>query len=97
MKTIRILVTGGGTGGHVSPALAVIQTLQEMAKDAGWAPVFQYVGSRSGVEQGLVEAIGLPFVGVESGKLRRASSLAGMLTLKNLGDAFRVPVGIVQA
>ena len=97
MKTIRILVTGGGTGGHVSPALAVIQTLQEMAKDADWSPVFLYVGSRSGVEQGLVEAIGLPFVGVESGKLRRASSLAGMLTLKNLGDAFRVPVGIVQA
>ena len=97
MKTIRILVTGGGTGGHVSPALAVIQTLQEMAKDAGWAPVFQYVGSRSGVEQGLVEAIGLPFVGVESGKLRRASRLAGMLTLKNLADALRVPVGIVQA
>ncbi len=97
MKTIRILVTGGGTGGHVSPALAVIQALQEMAKGADWAPVFRYVGSRSGVEQGLVEAIGLPFVGVESGKLRRASSLAGMLTLKNLGDAFRVPVGIVQA
>ena len=97
MKTIRILVTGGGTGGHVSPALAVIQTLQEMAKSADWSPIFQYVGSRNGVEQGLVEAIGLPFVGVESGKLRRASSLAGMLTLKNLGDAFRVPVGIVQA
>ena len=68
-----------------------------MAKGADWSPVFLYVGSRSGVEQGLVEAIGLPFVGVESGKLRRASSLAGMLTLKNLGDTFRVPVGIVQA
>ena len=97
LKTIRILVTGGGTGGHVSPALAVIQTLQEMAKGADWSPVFQYVGSRRGVEQGLVEAIGIPFVGVESGKLRRASSLAGMLTLKNFADALRVPVGIVQA
>ena len=97
MKTIRILVTGGGTGGHVSPALAVIQTLQEMASGADWTPVFLYVGSRNGVEQGLVEALGIPFVGVQSGKLRRAASLGGMLTRRNLADAFRVPVGILQA
>lgn len=97
MKTIKILVTGGGTGGHVSPALAVIQTLQAMAQGADWTPEFRYVGSRQGVEQGLVEAAGIPFVGVQSGKLRRASSLRGLLTLKNLADAFRVPVGIWQA
>jgi len=94
---IKILVTGGGTGGHVSPALAVIQTLQEMAQGADWTPEFRYVGSRQGVEQGLVEAAGIPFVGVQSGKLRRASRLRGLLTLKNLADAFRVPVGIGQA
>lgn len=97
MRTIKILVTGGGTGGHVSPALAVIQTLQEMAQGAAWTPEFRYVGSRRGVEQGLVEAAGIPFVGVQSGKLRRASSLRGLLTSKNIADAFRVPVGIGQA
>ncbi len=97
MRVIKILVTGGGTGGHVSPALAVIQTLQQMAAGADWTPEFRYVGSRHGVEQGLVEAAGIPFVGVQSGKLRRASSLRGLLTLKNLADAFRVPVGIVEA
>ena len=90
-------MTGGGTGGHVSPALAIIQTLQDMAQDADWTPEFRYVGSRQGVEQELVEAESIPFVGVQSGKLRRASSLRGMLTLKNLADAFRVPVGIAQA
>ena len=97
MKTIRILVTGGGTGGHVSPAIAVIQELQRLAEGADWSPVFQYVGSRNGVEQELVQAVGIPFVGVESGKLRRASSLRGMLTPKNFTDALRVPLGIVQA
>ena len=97
MRTIKILVTGGGTGGHVSPALAVIQTLQETAQGADWTPEFRYVGSRQGVEKGLVEAAGIPFVGVQSGKLRRAASLRGLLTLKNLSDAFRVPVGIGQA
>ncbi len=97
MNTIKILVTGGGTGGHVSPALAVIQTLQAMAQEAEWTPVFRYVGSQNGVEKGLVEAAGIPFVGVQSGKLRRAASLRGLLTLKNITDAFRVPVGIGQA
>ena len=97
MQTIKILVTGGGTGGHVSPALAVIQTVQALAVGADWTPEFRYLGSRHGVEQGLVEAAGIPFVGVSSGKLRRASTLAGLLTVKNLADALRVPVGIGEA
>ena len=68
-----------------------------MALGQDWAPEFRYVGSRQGVEQGLVEAAGIPFVGVQSGKLRRAASLRGLLTIKNLADAFRVPVGIKEA
>ena len=97
MRTIKILVTGGGTGGHVSPALAVIQAVQAQAVGADWTPQFQYVGSRNGVEQGLVEAAGIPFKGVQSGKLRRAATVRGLLTLKNFSDALRVPVGIGQA
>ncbi len=94
---VKLLITGGGTGGHVSPALAAIQAVQARAVGADWTPVFQYVGSKHGVEQGLVEAAGIPFVGVESGKLRRASSMRGLLTGKNFADALRVPVGIAQA
>ena len=97
MKIVKILVTGGGTGGHVTPALAVIQAVQAQAVGAGWTPEFRYVGSRHGVEQGLVEALGIPFAGVQSGKLRRAATVRGLLTLKNLSDALRVPVGISQA
>ncbi len=97
MQTVKILVTGGGTGGHVSPALATIQAVQALAVGANWTPEFRYVGSRNGVEQGLVEAAGIPFVGVQSGKLRRAATVRGLLTTKNLSDALRVPVGIGQA
>ena len=97
MKTVKILVTGGGTGGHVSPALATIEAVRTRAVGADWMPRFLYVGSRHGVEQGLAEAAGIPFVGVQSGKLRRASSVRGLLTLQNLTDALRVPVGIAQA
>ena len=50
-REIRILVTGGGTGGHVTPALAVIQTVREMAQEAPTGgPGFCYVGSAQGVE-----------------------------------------------
>jgi UDP-N-acetylglucosamine--N-acetylmuramyl-(pentapeptide) pyrophosphoryl-undecaprenol N-acetylglucosamine transferase len=97
MRTIKILVTGGGTGGHVSPALATIQAMQALAVGADWMPEFRYVGSRHGIEKGLVEAAGIPFVGVQSGKLRRAATMRGLLTAKNLVDALRVPVGIGQA
>lgn len=97
MKTIKILITGGGTGGHVTPALATIEAVRHKSAGADWSPEFRYIGSRHGVEQGLAKAVGIPFVGVQSGKLRRASSVRGLLTLKNFLDALRVPVGIVQA
>lgn len=90
-------MTGGGTGGHVSPALAVIQTIREMATEASWQPVFCYVGSEAGVEARLAREASIPFVGVQSGKLRRSSRLLGHLSLANLGDLFRVPVGVVQS
>lgn len=92
---VRILVTGGGTGGHVGPALAVVQTLRGMAGET--TPVFQYVGSAQGIEKRLAEEAGIPFVGVQSGKLRRSSRLLGLLSAKNLGDLLRVPLGIGQS
>lgn len=100
-RILKILVTGGGTGGHVSPALATIEAIREMAAASigseAWTPEFRYLGSYGGVEQGLAEAAGVPFVGVQSGKLRRAASVRGLLTVKNFTDALRVPVGIGQA
>ena len=92
---IRILITGGGTGGHVSPALATVQEIKALAE--GWKPVFRYIGSKTGVEKRLAEEAGLDFVGVQTGKLRRATSLRGMVTLQNIKDAFRIPVGVFQS
>lgn len=98
-REVRILVTGGGTGGHVSPALAVIQALREMAQnsEAGWRPVFRYLGSEGGVEKALAEEAGIEFVGVQTGKLRRSSRRLGVLSRRNLRDALRVPVGVTQS
>lgn len=97
-ENLRILVTGGGTGGHVGPALATIGEIKNLARNqTDLRPVFCYIGSEDGVERRLATAAGLDFVGVQTGKLRRSARWTGMLTRQNLRDGFRVPVGIAQA
>lgn len=91
MDRLKILVTGGGSSGHISPALAIIKTLQDMAVGADWQPQFLYLGGKRGLEQRLVEAAGIEFRGVETGKLRR------YLSRENVTDVFRIPIGTAQA
>jgi UDP-N-acetylglucosamine--N-acetylmuramyl-(pentapeptide) pyrophosphoryl-undecaprenol N-acetylglucosamine transferase len=91
MRTIKILVTGGGSSGHISPALAIINTLGAMSAGADWQPRFRYVGGKRGIEQRVVGAAGVDFVGIETGKLRRYFSL------ENVTDMLRIPVGVGQA
>lgn len=93
MSTLKILVTGGGSSGHISPALAIIQTIKELAAQPGcaWTPQFCYLGGKRGLEKEQVEAAGIPFIGVETGKLRRYFSL------QNFTDVLRIPVGLAQS
>ena len=88
MKPLRILVTGGGSAGHISPALAIIQTLQDISDPV---PQFLYVGGRRGIEQEQVEGAGIPFAGIETGKLRRYFSW------QNFTDLGRIPLGVMQS
>jgi UDP-N-acetylglucosamine--N-acetylmuramyl-(pentapeptide) pyrophosphoryl-undecaprenol N-acetylglucosamine transferase len=83
---MRILISGGGTGGHVYPALAVATLLQEL-----YQAEILYLGSDDGLERELVPAAGFRLATVRAGKLRRYLSWE---TLKGVG---RVPVGIAQA
>ncbi|MFM7323269.1 MAG: undecaprenyldiphospho-muramoylpentapeptide beta-N-acetylglucosaminyltransferase [Armatimonadota bacterium] len=91
---MRILVTGGGTGGHVAPAIAVASALRARHPDI----VLRYVGARGGLEERLAGEAGIDFDGVAVGKLRRSSrGILGMITARNLVDLARVPLGIAQA
>jgi len=94
---LRILITGGGTGGHVSPALAVVQKIRAMADRLDRRPVFRYLGSNGGVEKELADEAGIDFAGVQTGKLRRARRWWQMISRKNIVDLARVPVGVAQA
>jgi UDP-N-acetylglucosamine--N-acetylmuramyl-(pentapeptide) pyrophosphoryl-undecaprenol N-acetylglucosamine transferase len=83
---MRVLVSGGGTGGHIYPALAVATQLQQE-----FGAEVLYVGSDDGLEAELAPAAGLPFVTIKAGKLMR------YLSWRTVRSLARVPVGIVQA
>ncbi len=81
----RIVFTGGGTAGHVTPNMALIARLQELDYD------IHYIGSYTGIEKELIEKLGIPYYGISSGKLRR------YFDLKNFSDPFRVLKGFGEA
>lgn len=81
----KIVMTGGGTAGHVTPNIALMPAL----KDAGYE--ITYIGSYQGMEKGLIEAQNIPYYGISSGKLRR------YFDLKNFTDPFKVLKGFGEA
>lgn len=81
----KIILTGGGTAGHVTPNLALVPELKKAGFD------ILYVGSYNGMEKALVENEGIPYEGISSGKLRR------YFDLKNFTDPFRVLKGFGEA
>ena len=83
MKTI--ILTGGGTAGHVTPNIALIPALKTADYD------IHYIGSYEGMEKALIEDYSIPYHGIATGKLRRYFSW------KNFSDPFRVVKGFFEA
>lgn len=81
----RIILTGGGTAGHVTPNMALIPGLKEEGYD------IHYIGSYNGIERKLIEEMGIPYHGISSGKLRR------YFDAKNFSDPFKVMKGYLEA
>ncbi|WP_458459437.1 undecaprenyldiphospho-muramoylpentapeptide beta-N-acetylglucosaminyltransferase [Pseudobutyrivibrio sp.] len=81
----KIIMTGGGTAGHVTPNLALVPLLKEKGYE-----IF-YIGSYTGIEKKLVEDAGITYYGISSGKLRRYHDW------KNFTDPFRVIKGFSEA
>ena len=81
----KIVMTGGGTAGHVTPNIALIPSLRE----AGYE--ISYIGSYEGIEKRLIEEQNIPYYGISSGKLRR------YFDPKNFTDPFKVVKGLAQA
>ena len=81
----RIILTGGGTAGHVTPNIALLPRLKELGYD------IHYIGSYTGIEKELIEQFHIPYHGISSGKLRRYFSV------QNFTDPFRVLKGFGEA
>ncbi len=83
---MRVLISGGGTGGHVYPALAVAMHLQQ-----NYDADILYLGSDDGLETRLVPAAGLRFKTIKAGKLQR------YLSWRTVTGVARIPIGMAQA
>lgn len=81
----KIVLTGGGTAGHVTPNIALLPALRKAGYDV------YYVGSYDGIEKRLIADFDIPYKGISTGKLRR------YLDIQNLTDPFRVIKGFGEA
>ena len=81
----KIILTGGGTAGHVTPNIALLPELKKRGFE------IYYIGSKNGIEKQLIEEKGVPYFGISSGKLRR------YFDVKNFTDPFRVMKGFSEA
>ena len=81
----KIVLTGGGTAGHVTPNIALLPKLKELGYEV------YYIGSYEGLEKKLIADYDIPYYGVATGKLRR------YIDPKNLSDPFRVVKGLGEA
>ena len=81
----HIVLTGGGTAGHVTPNIAMIPRLKELGYN------ISYIGSHDGIEKKLIEDFHIPYYGISSGKLRR------YFDPKNFSDPIKVLRGYTQA
>ncbi len=81
----KIVLTGGGTAGHVTPNIALLPKLKELGYEVS------YIGSYEGIEKKLITDFDIPYHGISTGKLRR------YFDVKNFSDPFRVMKGFAQA
>lgn len=81
----KIVLTGGGTAGHVTPNIALLPELQK----AGYE--ISYIGSYDGIEKKLIKDYEIPYYGIATGKFRR------YLDIKNFTDPFKVIKGFAEA
>jgi UDP-N-acetylglucosamine--N-acetylmuramyl-(pentapeptide) pyrophosphoryl-undecaprenol N-acetylglucosamine transferase len=83
---MRVIVSGGGTGGHIYPALAVATQLRSQ-----YGAEILFLGSDDGLETQLVPAAGFKLVTIKAGKVRR------YISWQTVKGVMRIPVGVVQA
>ena len=88
-KKYKFVFTGGGSGGHTMPALAMIQAIKDYSNN--FQCTLLYIGSHNGVEKELIENNNVEYRSISTGKFRR------YLSINNFLDIFRIFIGIKQS
>ncbi|MGW1374391.1 UDP-N-acetylglucosamine--N-acetylmuramyl-(pentapeptide) pyrophosphoryl-undecaprenol N-acetylglucosamine transferase [Streptomyces sp. NPDC002446] len=96
-RSLRLIVTGGGTGGHTYPALTAVRALQAKLTAVGGALDVLWIGTADGLEARVAPAEGIAFTTVATGKIRRSSNPLKLVSPANVRDMARVPLGVAQA
>lgn len=96
-RPLRLIVTGGGTGGHTYPALTAIRALRSRLAEADGALDVLWIGTATGLEAKVTAAENIPFRTVATGKIRRSANPLKLVSPANVKDMGRVPLGVAQA
>ncbi len=87
---MKIVLTGGGTSGHVTPNIALIDVLKEHFEE------IYYIGTEKGVEKNLIEGEGIPFFAIEAGKLRRYIDMENIKDISKIFKGYKKSVKILK-
>lgn len=96
-RPFRLVVSGGGTGGHTYPALTAVRALQARLAAAGGSLEVLWIGSANSLESRVAGTEGIPFASVTTGRVRRDRNPLKMLSGANVRDMAKVPVGATEA
>jgi UDP-N-acetylglucosamine--N-acetylmuramyl-(pentapeptide) pyrophosphoryl-undecaprenol N-acetylglucosamine transferase len=94
--SVRILISGGGTGGHVYPLLAVVEALSMDAAFKDWDAEFLYVGSVGGLEEGIVARTGLAYRDVDAAPIRGVTPLKLASSVHRLWRGYRQALRLLE-
>ncbi|MFE9245959.1 glycosyltransferase [Nocardiopsis sp. NPDC006938] len=96
-RDLRLIVTGGGTGGHTYPALTAVNALRARLAATGHSLEVLWVGAADSLEQRVATSNGIAFQSVATGKIRRSKNPIKMVSPANVKDMTNVPRGVAQA
>jgi UDP-N-acetylglucosamine--N-acetylmuramyl-(pentapeptide) pyrophosphoryl-undecaprenol N-acetylglucosamine transferase len=94
---VRLVIGGGGSGGHTFPGVAVVRAARAALAVHGLELQPFWLGSEGGIEAEVAADENVPFTAIPTGKLRRARNPLAMLSAANVRDAGRVPAGVREA
>jgi UDP-N-acetylglucosamine--N-acetylmuramyl-(pentapeptide) pyrophosphoryl-undecaprenol N-acetylglucosamine transferase len=97
VRDLRLIVTGGGTGGHTYPALTAVRALRGRLAVTGRALDVLWVGTANSLESRVAAGEGIRFASVATGKIRRSGNPLKLVSPANMKDMGRVPLGVAQA